>query len=364
VSATNPESIRVRVGDVFLVPLGGKWGWHGNLPAQLAGHQSVYGQVVDQSAVPHHGDWIQYLVVLFRSATDSLAEVSQSEIDLAGIVGGNRLRNGEWRVVGNVPTPPLKTPWFAVRHSLLLENFDGSVRRLASAVDASKHRCRAGWDDGLRCAAEAKRGYRPWTPRFDCYRDLVEELTTGEVSPSAHERHERLDGDPVKAENRVPMIDLELSVKAYNFLVIHAVRFVDQLQPLLAKYPPNWWVTEELWERLEEWQMSHPWMSHSDDVLRAHTEWWESTSGESELGPDDRLADNTIVAVRKSPLFPDEPGSPIAWQSVLVTERGLWTWECRDRHLTPSEARECGRTEVRRLRSFQTGSDTLPNSRT
>lgn len=350
----------MRVGDVFLVPLVGKLGRHGQLPVRSAGDQHIYGQVVNRATLPPPGREIEYLVVLYRSTAGPLTEITRSEIDLAGIIYGFKLRQGDWPLVGNVPPPPLKTAWFG-RDGLVLENFDGSVRRQASAAEASKHPRRHEWaDDSLQCAAEAKHGFRSWTPRFERYRELAEELTTGEVATTVRERHEQPDSEPTKSAILVAKDELNLSNKAWNWLTVRGVTSVDQIQPILEKYRPNMWVTEELWEALEDWQISHPGKSLTDDVLRAHTEW-ERAPGEP--GPNDRLGEALSVAVRKYPkskiltIIPrvrPNLDAPEGWESVLVTGNDLWEWECNHQHSTPSEARECGRREVRRLRSIET----------
>jgi hypothetical protein len=154
------------------------------------------------------------------------------------------------------------------------------------------------------------------------------------------------------AESRTPFSELDPSVRAYNWCVLHGVHYVDQVQPIIDKFPPTWRIIEELRELLDAWQGSHPGMSHRDDALRALTDW--EPESEHERGADDRL-DRSSVAVLNT---------PVGWFGVVVSESGRWEWEClhadweletdtwTGRHLTPGQARECALTELARRRAL------------
>ena len=161
----------------------------------------------------------------------------------------------------------------------------------------------------------------------------------------------------MEAASRTLVAELGPSVRAYNWCVIHGIHYVDQIQPITAKFPPTWRSIKELRELLDAWQRSHPGMSHRDDELRATT-YWEDGSDEHERGTDDWL-DRWSAAVLKS---------PFGWFGVVVSESGQWEWEClhgvlagdrqlendgkTERHLTPGQATECALTELTRRRAL------------
>ena len=154
--------IRVRVGDIFVVPMSE------GLP--------VYGQVIAQSGT-------QFLVVLFRKS-GSIDEAITSGIELAGVVFDAKWRNGDWPIVENRPPAAVKTPWFVVGHldlgNVRLTNFDGTIERPATAAEASRHRNRAvAYPMALQMAAEAAHGVRRWSSEFDRFRELGAELASG-----------------------------------------------------------------------------------------------------------------------------------------------------------------------------------------
>ena len=71
--------MRVKVGDVFKVP--------------VSGNGVVYGQVIDKAGPQH-------LVTIFRSG-DGPDDAMRSGIELAGIVFDAKFRNGDWQIVAN-----------------------------------------------------------------------------------------------------------------------------------------------------------------------------------------------------------------------------------------------------------------------
>ena len=160
------KRVQARVGDLFLVP--------------VSEDQRIYGQVIDKSGP-------QFLVVLFRSATESTEDAVRSGIELAGIVFDAKFRNGDWPIVVNRAPLQITPPWFVLGHeglgNLRLENFDGTITRLASPAEAAKHRHRhISYPMALQMAAEATHGQREWNENLDCYRELGREVDPGPVN--------------------------------------------------------------------------------------------------------------------------------------------------------------------------------------
>jgi hypothetical protein len=160
------KRIRAKVGDVFKVP--------------VAEGKFVYGQVVDQAGP-------QYLVVVFRAATDSVEAAIASGIHLAGIVFDAKLRNGDWPIVENRAPVEVRAPWFVVGHegleNLRLVSFDGKTTRPTNAVDAPKHPSRhISYPMVLQRAVQAEHGIGAWRSELDHFRELARELGGGSAA--------------------------------------------------------------------------------------------------------------------------------------------------------------------------------------
>ena len=155
------KAFRAKVGDLFSVP--------------IAADHSVYGQVVEKAGP-------QYLVVIFRESSGSMAEAIRAGIDLAGIVFDAKFRNGDWPIVGNMTPVDVKAPWFVLGHerleNLRLENFDRSATRPTTPAEASKHRHRnLSGPFVLQRAAAALHGHDTWQLDFEHFRELGRELS-------------------------------------------------------------------------------------------------------------------------------------------------------------------------------------------
>lgn len=157
---TSSGRIRVRIGDVFAIP--------------VATGEQVYGQVVDRAGP-------QVLVVLFRSTKWAVDDVTASGIELAGITFDAKLRNGDWPIVSNRQPVEYKQPWFILGHegleNLRLEDFHGTSRRLATRAEAAAHgRRHISYPMVLQQAAEATRGHSEWSSDLDFLRQLGNEV--------------------------------------------------------------------------------------------------------------------------------------------------------------------------------------------
>jgi hypothetical protein len=156
-----PRRIRVRIGDVFLVP--------------VSEDQQAYGQVIDQ-------DDVQLLVVLFRSTAGSVHDVVRSGFQLAGIVFDGKFRNGDWPIVDNLLPVEFSQPWFVEGHeglgNLAVVSFDSSARRQVTPAQASRHGHRnLSYPMVLQMAAQAEYGHGEWRPDYNHLRHLASELS-------------------------------------------------------------------------------------------------------------------------------------------------------------------------------------------
>lgn len=145
---------KLKVGDVFLVPLDGERYGLGQLAGDWKGelYVVIYDKLVGRDAAP--------------------ADTVGADLTFAALTLDAKFHHGDWPVIGNRQDnlPDLPQPWFkvGVGRETHIEARDRSVTRRATTTEAAELRNRTVVAPvRIENALKALHGLAEWNPRFD-----------------------------------------------------------------------------------------------------------------------------------------------------------------------------------------------------